>query len=696
MVFKHKDKDLDQPRPSSPVTRPRKDSDLTSPSRFKIPKTLRRKRSIAVSLASDITVTPHTPTIQLATNGPPSSLSTSPTEEKSPRTGSFPAETVGSDDDDDGEDSAKPPKYRKKNTWSRNDYGVKLHPYPKEAPYMRAFDPIYLDIDRWNNELLHRLLPKNSPSFRDYGSTPPRSVIDLGCGPGFWILDAAAAWKNTSFVGFDIVDVLEPGVQQTENVRFVRGNFIAYPLPFPAGSFDLVRMANLTLCIPYEKWQFVLSEAYRVLAVGGRLELIDDQIFFPYGESPPPFPTSISERLSRKPQQSSFIDLDDEDDEESGESSLEEHSPISMSSDLGSDPAETLVGDYDSLSSSSSLKENSSTRHGSLDLSLRDFLPSKDSCILQETLEPSRSWTTLATESRELETVFEIMLAEQYGIHPRPSEFILHLMKNVFGPGHAGKMKSMHLKVAPAELSAEKKKSNIITGELFKKLTLNIEWKDKEKKKNRPRRNTSGNDSGSESRTSSDTCVSSASDSAQETISAKAASTLGLSIAEVSAASKEASARRPTLTLDMPTPNLDQTGQPGGLLLWPRIFLPFSSSDLEMHCCIYMHTLLGCKAALADWVGGFVDEAGERVISKSEFEDCIWSYECFRRHRFNWPTGLPSSQCPSTDSVELPLKSTTSGDQDVNDKTSQYPYGQNELTHVRTIRVFEGIKYNAQ
>ncbi|KAK0246170.1 hypothetical protein EDD85DRAFT_803326 [Armillaria nabsnona] len=687
MVFKHRDKDLDPPRPGSPAPRPRKDSDLTSSTRFKIPKTLRKKRSIAYSLASDVTVMPHSPTALLSTNSSPSSSPASPTEEKSPRTPAI----AEPEDDDDGEDSAKPPKYRKKDTWSRNDFGVKLHPYPKETPYPRAFDSIYLDVDLLNNELLQRLQPKNSPSFRDYGNAPPRSVIDLGCGPGFWILDAAAAWKHTTFVGFDLVDVLQRDFQKTENVQFVRGNFVAYPLPFPDGSFDMVRMANLTLCIPYSKWEFVLSEVYRVLTVGGRLELIDDQLFFPYGESPSPFPTSISQHASRKPQQSSFIDLDDEDDEESGESGSEEHSPISLSSDLGSDPAETLVGDDESLSSSSSLKEHSPSPHVSVDLSPRDCPPSKDSCILQEPPEPSKPWDVATAESRDMETSYEGMLVSVYGIHPRPAEFLLDLMKGIFGTRLAGKMKSMHLKVAPTELSAEKKKSNIIPADIFKKLSLNIEWGDRERKKNRPRRNTLEDDSGSESRTSCDTCVSS-SDSGQETISAKAASMLGISMSEVSAASKEASARRPALNLDLSTSELDRSGQPGGLILWPRTFLPFSPADLEMHCCMNMHTLLGCKAALADWVEGFVDEAGERVVSRAEFEDAIWSYECFRRRRFNWPTGLPSSKCPTTDSIELPLKSTTSSGQDGTDKTSEYPYGQNELTHVRTIRVFEGIK----
>ncbi|KAK0198768.1 hypothetical protein F5146DRAFT_1020917 [Armillaria mellea] len=688
MVFKLKDKDKDPPRPSSPASRPRKDSDLTSSTRFKIPKTLRKKRSIAHSLASDVTVMPHTPTVLLPTNSSPSSSPASPTEEKSPRT---PPAIAEPEDDDDGEDSAKPPKYRKKDTWSRNDFGVKLHPYRNETPYMRAYDSIDLDVDMLNNQLLQRLQPKNSPSFRDYGNAPPRSVIDLGCGPGFWIMEAAPAWKHTRFVGFDLVDVLQRDFQKTENVQFVRGNFVAYPLPFPDGSFDMVRMANLSLCIPYSKWEFVLSEVYRVLTVGGRLELIDDQLFFPYGEPPSPFPTSISQHASRKPQQSSFIDLDDEDDEESGESASEEHSPISLSSDLGSDPAETLVGDDDSLSSSSSLKEHSPSSHGSVDLSPRDCPSSKASCILQDSPEPSKPWSVAAAESRNLEMEYEKMLASRHGIHPRPAEFILDLMKGIFGTRLAGKMKSMHLKVAPTELFAEKKKSNIIPMDILKKLSLNIEWGDREKKGTRPRRNTLEEDSGSESRTSCDTCVSS-SDSGQETISAKAASMLGISMTEVSAASKEASARLPASNLDLPISDLDRSGQPGGLILWPRTFLPFSPADLEMHCCMNIHTLLGCKAALADWIEGFVDEAGERVVSRAEFEDAIWSYECFRRCRFNWHTGLPSSKPVPTDNIELPLKSTTSSGPDGTDKTLEYPYGQSELTHVRTIRVFEGIK----
>lgn len=66
----------------------------------------------------------------------------------------------------------------------------------------------------------------------------------------------------------------------------VRGDFLKFALPFPDRTFEFVRMANLGLCIPLLKWEGVLKEAARVLAPGGRLELVDDQTFFPYGDAP--------------------------------------------------------------------------------------------------------------------------------------------------------------------------------------------------------------------------------------------------------------------------------------------------------------------------------------------------------------------------------------------------------------------------
>ena len=118
---------------------------------------------------------------------------------------------------------------------------------------------------------------------------PPATVLDLGCGQGHWILDAAVAWKGygTRVTGVDMVDVTKNlrntaarhGVADT--VQFIRSNlYVIFPpsptssladqysfyyslkkqLPFPDESFDLVRMSCLTFSISCDKWEYVLSE----------------------------------------------------------------------------------------------------------------------------------------------------------------------------------------------------------------------------------------------------------------------------------------------------------------------------------------------------------------------------------------------------------------------------------------------------
>jgi hypothetical protein len=54
-----------------------------------------------------------------------------------------------------------------------------------------------------------------------------------------------------------------------------------------------------------------------------------------------------------------------------------------------------------------------------------------------------------------------------------------------------------------------------------------------------------------------------------------------------------------------------------------------AAGELEMHACKYIHTLLGCRPALEDFVAKFVDERGERFIGEEELNDEIWDYEWY-------------------------------------------------------------------
>ncbi|EDR00407.1 uncharacterized protein LACBIDRAFT_334168 [Laccaria bicolor S238N-H82] len=153
---------------------------------------------------------------------------------------------------------------------------------------LNPFDAVLLDHDRWTGELLRRLNTTDSPTFYDYGSSPPRQVLDLGCGQGHWVVEAAIKWSRygTKVIGYDKVDIskalLPLAVEHRvkRQIEFIRGNFLNQ-LPFDSNTFDLIRMSCLTLCIPTGSWAHVFEEVYRVLSPGGRLELIEDAIIFP-------------------------------------------------------------------------------------------------------------------------------------------------------------------------------------------------------------------------------------------------------------------------------------------------------------------------------------------------------------------------------------------------------------------------------
>ncbi|KAI4522712.1 hypothetical protein K525DRAFT_198188 [Schizophyllum commune Loenen D] len=153
---------------------------------------------------------------------------------------------------------------------------------PRRQPLHDPYNMSMLEADRVTHTLLRRLLPPNSPTFYNYDTTPPTAALDLGCGAGHWLFDAAQAWQGygTRLTGMDNVD-LTRGTGLEKQATFVRSDFLRAPLPFPDGSFDLVRMANLTLAIPRDAWEDLLLEVSRVLALGGRLEIVEDRVRFP-------------------------------------------------------------------------------------------------------------------------------------------------------------------------------------------------------------------------------------------------------------------------------------------------------------------------------------------------------------------------------------------------------------------------------
>lgn len=84
--------------------------------------------------------------------------------------------------------------------------------------------------DRLTEVLLQKINSNGSPTFHDYGIKPPMNVLDLGCGFGRWVVDAALTWKSfgTRVTGFDLVNVSKLNSElygaSSKNIRWVQGN----------------------------------------------------------------------------------------------------------------------------------------------------------------------------------------------------------------------------------------------------------------------------------------------------------------------------------------------------------------------------------------------------------------------------------------------------------------------------------------
>lgn len=194
-------------------------------------------------------------------------------------------------------------------------------------------------------------------------------------------------------------------------------------------------MSCLALCIPSDSWDLVLPEVCRVLMAGGRLELIDDQMFFPYGKMSSLVNDTDSVVESVAPKLDIVISPT--------VATFSIYGDVVANPGLGS----TLGhGDEDE----SHHEDETATLHrhkGGTEIS-----PVQPRFNVTPALSPE-VWKRAQLISEDLEILFENMLLEKFDIQKDPSEFILILMKWVFG--QAREMKTMHLVLAPPDPTAQ-------------------------------------------------------------------------------------------------------------------------------------------------------------------------------------------------------------------------------------------------
>ncbi|OJA12095.1 hypothetical protein AZE42_03447 [Rhizopogon vesiculosus] len=162
----------------------------------------------------------------------------------------------------------------------------------KEVPYPRSYEQGILDLDILDM-LLTRQMSGGSLTWHVF---PPswnvpvqgvlKKVLDIGCGNGAWVIEAAKCWKGCEVVGLDVVS-LHPNLARVSRdkdvarrVSWVQANFLE-ELPFCSDEFDFVHVKRIARGVPEDKWNHLFEEIIRVMKPGAAFEVVEEDLSFP-------------------------------------------------------------------------------------------------------------------------------------------------------------------------------------------------------------------------------------------------------------------------------------------------------------------------------------------------------------------------------------------------------------------------------
>jgi ubiquinone/menaquinone biosynthesis C-methylase UbiE len=105
-------------------------------------------------------------------------------------------------------------------------------------------------------------------------------LLDLGCGPGGWVLDTAFALPEAEVEGVDISHIMvDYANARARSQQLLNASFgvmdLTRPLDFPDVSFDVVNARFLVGVLQRDVWSPFLSECTRILRPGGILRLTE-------------------------------------------------------------------------------------------------------------------------------------------------------------------------------------------------------------------------------------------------------------------------------------------------------------------------------------------------------------------------------------------------------------------------------------
>jgi len=183
--------------------------------------------------------------------------------------------------------------------------------------------------------------------------------------------------------------------------------------------------------------------------VGGRLELIDDLIFFPYGKAPTSAPASNVDVQSIAPRVDITIPS-------ATFTTFSIYDSRTNNPGLGLAEVEERKDSYELYGVEEEEFDDTATLNGRQNAPVVPDQPRNARAPRRSRRDASRhsdahsrSWHRGCATSGDLEALFDDMLHHKFGINMNPSEFVLGLMKEVFG--HAREVKTLHLTLAPVE-----------------------------------------------------------------------------------------------------------------------------------------------------------------------------------------------------------------------------------------------------
>ncbi|KAI8579461.1 hypothetical protein K450DRAFT_199469 [Umbelopsis ramanniana AG] len=97
-------------------------------------------------------------------------------------------------------------------------------------------------------------------------------ALDVGCGPGSWVLDMATDFPNSEFEGMDMAETF-PTAIHPPNVHFHKGNLLE-PLTYDR-QFDFVQMRFFALGLRKEEWALTYKNIHAALKNGGYFQHVE-------------------------------------------------------------------------------------------------------------------------------------------------------------------------------------------------------------------------------------------------------------------------------------------------------------------------------------------------------------------------------------------------------------------------------------